>query len=85
MFLKYFPYQGHKQTWFDKEKSSALSALYVEPHILYGNVEDLRTGGRWSDPQLGQYFFPRIDDSHCDRIHSSLTVVCCFDDDYVGK
>ena len=29
-------------------------------------------------------FFPRIDDSHCDRIHSSLTAVRCFDNDYVG-
>ena len=30
-------------------------------------------------------FFPRIDDSHCDRIHSSLTAVCCYDNGYVGK
>ena len=30
-------------------------------------------------------FFPRIDDIHCDRIHSSLTVVRCFDNGYVGK
>ena len=30
-------------------------------------------------------FFPRIDDSHCDRIHSSLTAVYCFDNGYVGK
>ena len=30
-------------------------------------------------------FFPRIDDSHCDRIHSSLTAVCCFDNGYVGQ
>ena len=30
-------------------------------------------------------FFPRIDDSHSDRIHSSLTAVCCFDNGYVGK
>ena len=29
--------------------------------------------------------FPRIDDSHCDRIHSSLTTVSCFDNDYVRK
>ena len=29
--------------------------------------------------------FPRIDDSHCDRIHSSLTAVHCFDYGYVGK
>ena len=30
-------------------------------------------------------FFPRIDDSHCDRIHSSLIAVRCFDNGYVGK
>ena len=30
-------------------------------------------------------FFPRIDDSHCDRIHSSLTCVCCLDKGYVRK
>ena len=30
-------------------------------------------------------FFSKIDDSHCDRIHSSLTTVHCFDDGYMGK
>ena len=30
-------------------------------------------------------FFLRIDDSQCDRIHSSLIAVGCFDNDYVGK
>ena len=30
-------------------------------------------------------FFPRIDDSHCDRIHSSLTAIRWFDNGYVGK
>ena len=30
-------------------------------------------------------FFPKIDDSYCDRIHSSLTTVHCFDNGYVGK
>ena len=30
-------------------------------------------------------FFPRIDDSRCDRIHSSLTAVRCFNNSYVGK
>ena len=30
-------------------------------------------------------FFPMIDDSHCDRIHSSLTAVCCFNNGYVRK
>ena len=30
-------------------------------------------------------FFPRIHDIYCDRLHSSLTAVCCFDNGYVGK
>ena len=30
-------------------------------------------------------FFQRIDDSHFDRILSSLTAVRCFDNGYVGK
>ena len=30
-------------------------------------------------------FFPRINDSHCDRIHFSLITVRCFDNGYVGK
>ena len=30
-------------------------------------------------------FFPRIDDSHCNRNHSSLTAVFCFDNGYVRK
>ena len=30
-------------------------------------------------------FLPRTDDSHCDRIHSSLAAAHCFDNGYVGK
>ena len=30
-------------------------------------------------------FFPKIDDSHYERIHSSPIDVHCFDDGYVGK
>ena len=30
-------------------------------------------------------FFPRIGDSHYDRFNSSLTLVHCFDNGYVGK
>ena len=29
----------------------------TKPHSLAGNIADLRTGGRWFDPQLGQYSF----------------------------
>ena len=34
---------------------------------------------------VAKYFFPRIYDSHCDRIHSSLTAVHCFESSYAGK
>ena len=34
---------------------------------------------------LASKLLPRIDDSHCDRIHSSLTAVRCFDNGYLGK
>ena len=38
------------------------------------------------DPCQAQPIFSlRTDESHFDRIHSSLTVVQCFDNGYVGK
>ena len=33
----------------------------------------------------GPMLFPRVDDSHCDRIHTSLTAVCCLENGYVWK
>ena len=42
-------------------------------------------GDRRFDPFAQPIFFPRIDDSHCNRIHSSLNAADCFDNDYVGK
>ena len=47
------------------------------------SVQDLRTGGCRFAPRLK--FFRTICDSHCDRIHSSLTAVHCFDDWLGGK
>ena len=41
--------------------------------------------GHWFVPHAQPILFPRIDDSHCNRIHSPLTAVHCFDDDFVGK
>ena len=35
--------------------------------------------------QARPIFFPRIDDSHCDRIHISVSAVRCFDSGYMGK
>ena len=48
----------------------------AEPLSSVGSVEDWRTG---------PVFFPRIHDSHCDRIHSSLIAVRCFDNGLVVK
>ena len=45
-------------------------------------VHDFRTGDRWFDPQIAN-FFPKIDRSQCDKTHSSLTAEHCTDDDYV--
>ena len=56
--------------------------LLVEPHSSVSSVPDLRTGGL---SQARPIFFLRIDDSHCDRIHSSLTSVNCFDNGCVRK
>ena len=48
-------------------------------------IVDLRTGGRWFESLAQPIFSLRIDGSHCDRIHSSLTTVHCFKDGYMGK
>ena len=53
----------------------------AKPHSSVGSVADLRPGGRW----FPAIFFSRIDDSYCDRIHSSVTAVLCFDNGYVRK
>ena len=37
------------------------------------------------DSRTRSVFFPRIDDSHCDNIHSRLNAVHCFDNGSVGK
>ena len=61
------------------------TSTLVKPHSSVGSVADWRTGGRWFKSLARPIFFPRIDDSHCDRIHSSFTTVRCFDNGYVGK
>ena len=32
----------------------------AKPRSSVGSVADLRTGGRWFDPRLGQYSFQRL-------------------------
>ena len=48
-----------------------------------GSIQDLRTGGCWFDPDVGQYSFVGL--MIIERIHSSLTAVQCLHDGYVGK
>ena len=60
------------------------SLFSAEPNRSVGSVADLRREGRWFDP-CSANILPKIDDSHCDRIHSSLTAVRYFDNGYVGK
>ena len=58
----------------------------AEPHSSVESVVDLGTDWRYLVQSTARpIFFPRIDDSHCDRIHSSLTTVRCFNNGYVGK
>ena len=50
----------------------------VEPPLLclYYSVQDLRTGIHWFDSLLSHFF--RIDNGHCEMMHSSLTFDHCF-------
>ena len=54
-------------------------------HSYVGSIQDLRTEGCWLDPGALPKFFPLIDDSHYNRIHSYLTAVHCFNNGFVGK
>ena len=55
------------------------------PRSTVGGVGDLRTEGRWFEFPAWPIFSPGIDDSHCDRIHSSLTIVYCSGNGYAEK
>ena len=59
--------------------------LSLSPNSLVVSIPDLRKGGYWFDPPARLIFFPWIDDSHCDRIHSCPTTMLCFSEDYVGN
>ena len=62
---------------------SFLSGLSM--HSSVGSIYNLRIGGRWFVSLAPLIFYPRTDDSHCDRIPASLTTVHCFDSRYVGN
>ena len=59
--------------------------LTAEPPGSVSSVKYLRTGGCWFETPAKPIFFQRINDSHCDMIHSSLTAVHFFSDGNVGK
>ena len=46
---------------------------------------DLISECGWFDTRFGQWSFRGLMISHCDRIHSSVSVVHCLDIGYVGK
>ena len=46
-----------KQTVMEIYIPLPFQAMTAEPHSSVGSVADLRTGGRWFDLRLGQYFF----------------------------
>ena len=55
-----------------------LDLIFAEPNSSVCSIVDLRTG-HWFDPWL------ILSDSHCNKIHSSLTAVDCFNSRYMGK
>ena len=80
----------NEQIYFHEQYSLIFSSLTpkvafnifsAEPHSSVGSVADLRIGSiHGSANILSEDFY----DSHCKRIHSSLTAVR-FDNGYVGK
>ena len=77
-----FLHKGSYKNIFCHTVSKSRTSL---PHKHCEIIADLRTEkGHGLIPGSAK-FFPRIDDSHCDRIHSSLTAVRCFDNGYVGQ
>ena len=57
----------------------------VAQMIRLCTAEELRTAGCWLEPPAQPIFFSKIDDSHSDRIHASLTAPHCFNNGYLGK
>ena len=63
----------------------SVSQTCAKPHSSVGSVWGFEKRRSLVRSPAGPIFFPRIDDSHCGRIHSSLTAVCCFDNSHVGQ
>ena len=75
--------------WFDAYSpiffQGCMIVSEIIPHLLLNIVSKITLFMKESSQWLERIFFPRIDESHCDRIHSSLTAVRCFYKGYVGK
>ena len=57
-----WPIQDEPQS-YKHETSQQYSNIFLisaEPHSSVGSVVDLRTGGRWFNPWLGQFSFLRL-------------------------
>ena len=54
-------------------------------HSSGGSIADLKTGGCWFDPRLGQYSFQGLIIVIATGISPLITAVFCFDIGYVGK
>ena len=55
----------------------------TKPHSSVGRFSRLEN--RRLDHSARPIFILRIDDSHCDRKHFSITAVRCFNNGYLGK
>ena len=62
-----------------------LYGLHTKPHSSVGSTVKLENRRSLVRSLAYAIFFPRIDESHCDKVHSSLTAVRCCDNSYVGK
>ena len=63
--------------------STVVSNLVSSPRAQAAAYRTCEQEAAGSTPAL-PIFFPRIDDSHCDRIHSSLVAAHGFDNGYFG-
>ena len=57
----------------------------VKPHSSVSNVWDLRTGGCWFNPGLGQYSFRELMIVIATGFIPPLTAIHCLHNGYVGK
>ena len=58
---------------------------YMMKKITFQCIVELENRRSMVRSMTWPIFFLRIDDNHCQRIHSYLTTVHCFDYSYVGK